>query len=233
MEKPAKEEKELRGIKAIVLDFDGTLAVLNIDFSSMREKLLELMGRFGVSEGEIKERYILEMIGEVYEILSKERPSHALEFYQNAHKILHDIEIRSAEDGRLLYGALETLRKLRANGLKIGIVTRNCEEAVRKVFPDIDKYCDIFISRDRIMNVKPHPDHLLSVTKALGILPKEAFMIGDHPIDIQVGKKVGMKTIGVLTGRTKREEFEKAEADYILKDILEVCEFLTIHKDRR
>lgn len=222
-----KEEKELRGIKAIVLDFDGTLAVLNIDFSFMRERLLELMGQFGISEKGIKERYILEMIREVYKVLKKERSSHAMEFYQKAHQILHDIEIKAAEEGRLLCGALEVLRTLRSKGLKIGVITRNCEEAVRKVFPDIDKYCDIFISRDRIVNVKPHPDHLLSVTKALDISPEEAFMIGDHPIDIQVGKKVGMKTIGVLTGRTKREEFEEAEADYILGDILEVCEFFT------
>ena len=43
-------------------------------------------------------------------------------------------------------------------------------------------------------------------------------MVGDHIIDIQAGKRVGMKTIGVLTGRTKKEEFEKAGADYILRD---------------
>jgi phosphoglycolate phosphatase len=47
-------------------------------------------------------------------------------------------------------------------------------------------------------------------------------MVGDHPIDIQVGKKVGMKTVGVMTGRTKKEEFEKAGADYILKEVSEV-----------
>jgi len=47
-------------------------------------------------------------------------------------------------------------------------------------------------------------------------------MVGDHPIDILAGKRVGMKTIGVLTGRTKREEFEKAGADYILRDASEI-----------
>jgi phosphoglycolate phosphatase-like HAD superfamily hydrolase len=50
--------------------------------------------------------------------------------------------------------------------------------------------------------------------------------VGDHFIDIQAGKRVGMKTIGVLTGRTKKEEFEKAGADYVLKDVTEICGLL-------
>jgi phosphoglycolate phosphatase len=56
----------------------------------------------------------------------------------------------------------------------------------------------------------------------LKISGEEAVMVGDHTIDIQAGKRVGMKTVGVLTGRTKKEEFEKAGADYILGDTTEV-----------
>ncbi|MCJ7703989.1 MAG: HAD family hydrolase, partial [Desulfobacterales bacterium] len=123
-----------------------------------------------------------------------------------------------------------TLRMLRLWGIKVGIVTRNCEEAVRKVFPDIDDYCDVFISRDSVDKVKPHPDHLNSTLGALKVSGEEAVMVGDHIIDIQAGKKVGMKTVGVLTGRINREEFEKAGADYILRDVSEIYPLL---KDKR
>ena len=64
---------------------------------------------------------------------------------------------------------LETLDYLRRRGIKVGIVTRNCEEAVRRVFPDIDAFCDAFVSRDAVKRVKPHPDHLTFVMKALRI----------------------------------------------------------------
>jgi phosphoglycolate phosphatase len=57
---------------------------------------------------------------------------------------------------------------------------------------------------------------------SLKISGKEAMMVGDHIIDIQAGKRVGMKTVGVLTGRTKKEEFESAGADYVLRDASEV-----------
>jgi phosphoglycolate phosphatase len=216
----------LHHIKAIIFDFDGTLAVLNIDFSSMRERIFDLMRRYSVGEELIEERYLLEIIEEVYRILWEKNPSIAEKFYQEAHQILYEIELGAAEKGRLIPGTETTLKILRGKGKRVGIVTRNCEDAVRKVFPAIDDFCDVFISRNSIKKVKPHPDHLTSTMKMLDVSGEEAVMIGDHTIDIQAGKKVGMKTIGVLTGRTKREDFEKAGADYILREASEICKLL-------
>jgi phosphoglycolate phosphatase len=220
------KQDQPRSIRAVVFDFDGTLAVLNIDFSEMREQVFELMKRYGVNEEKIEERYLLEIIDEVVHILNQKNTAAAETFYQEAHRILHEVELKAAEEGKLLPGARETLRSLRGKGLKVGIVTRNCEEAVRKVFPDIEAFCDVFVSRDSIKNVKPHPEHLTSVLKALHVTGEETVMVGDHIIDIQAGKRVGMRTIGVLTGRVKKEEFEKAGADYILGDASEVSRLI-------
>ena len=218
--------RKLHHIKAFIFDFDGTLAVLNIDFSFMRGKVFDLMKRYGVSEELVEERYLLEIIDEVYQILWTKDPSGAEDFYQKAHQILHEIEMKAAEKGSLIPGTEATLRSLRKKEIKVGIITRNCEDAVRKVFPNIDEYCDVFVSRNSVKKVKPHPDHLTYVMESLKISGEESMMVGDHIIDIQAGKRVGMKTIGVLTGRINKEEFEKAGADYILRDASEVCKLL-------
>jgi phosphoglycolate phosphatase len=212
----------LHAIKAVIFDFDGTLAVLNIDFSSMRERIFDLVRRYGIKEDAIQEKYLLEIIDEVYEMLWKTNPSDAETFYQESHDILHQVEMRAAEKGRLIPGAEGTLKRLREKGIKVGIITRNCENAVRKVFPQIEDFCDVFVSRNSIKKVKPHPDHLTRVMGSLKISGEEAVMVGDHIIDIQAGKRVGMKTMGVLTGRTKKEEFEKAGADYVLTSVSEI-----------
>lgn len=212
----------LHPIKAIIFDFDGTLAFLNIDFFLMRERIFDLMRRYGVKEETIQEKYLLEIIDEVYQILWEKNPSHAEAFYQESHHILHEVEMRAAEKGKLIPGTEATLKSLRKKGIKIGIITRNCEEAVRKVFPGIDDFCDVFVSRNSVKKVKPHPDHLTYVMESLKTSGEESVMVGDHIIDIQAGKRVGMKTIGVLTGRIKKEEFEKAGADYILRDASEI-----------
>ena len=216
----------LHAIKAVIFDFDGTLAVLNIDFSAMRERVFDLMRRSGIHEEAIREKYLLEIIEEVYEMLWEKNPFGAERFYQESHDILHEVEMKAAGKGRLIPGAVGTLKGLREKGIKVGIITRNCEDAVRRVFPEIDDFCDIFVSRNSVKKVKPHPDHLTRVMNSLKISGEEATMVGDHIIDIQAGKRVGMKTIGVLTGRTKKEEFEKAGADYILKDASEVYKLM-------
>ena len=226
---PHKQD-QLRDIRAVVFDFDGTLAVLNIDFSEMRGQVFELMRKYGVNEEKIEERYLLEIIDEVVQILNQKNTSTAETFYQEAHQILHEVELRAAEEGKLLPGVEAALKSLRDKGLKVGIVTRNCEEAVRKVVPDIEAFCDVFVPRDLIKRVKPHPEQLTSVLKALHVTGGETVMVGDHTIDIQAGKRVGMRTIGVLTGRVKKEEFEKAGADYVLKDASEVCRLIARQK---
>ncbi len=214
-------------LKAMIFDFDGTLAVLNIDFGLMKGRVIEWMKGFGVAEERIKEKYLLEIIDEVYYFLMEEgNASRAERFYHGAHQILQTVEFEAAGEGRLIRGSKETLAFIRERGIKVGIVTRNCEEAVRRVFPNINAYCDAFVSRDSVKRVKPHPDHLVSVMKALKVSEEEAVMIGDHVLDIQAGKRVGMKTVAVLTGRIKKEEFEKAGADYILGDVSEICELL-------
>jgi phosphoglycolate phosphatase len=218
---------ENHSIKAMVFDFDGTLAVLTIDFSLMRRRVLEWMNTFGIGEERVRERYLLEIIEEVYHLLVKENnPSEAERFYQGSHQILREVELEAATGGKLIPGSKEILNWLRQKGMKVGIVTRNCEEAVRKVFPDIDAHCDVFVSRDGVKKVKPHPDHLTSVLRALQVSGPETVMVGDHVLDILAGKKVGMRTIGVLTGYIKKEEFERAEADFILGDVSKISRLL-------
>ncbi len=220
------QKTQLGIIKAVIFDFDGTLAVLNIDFSLMRERIFDLMRKFGIRHETIQEKYLLEITDEVYQTLREKNPSGAEAFYQESHHILHEVEMKAAGAGRLIPGMEATLKRLRRKGIRIGIITRNCEDAVRKVFPGINDFCDVFVSRNSVKKVKPHPDHLTYVMKRLKISGEEAVMVGDHMIDVQAGRRVGMKTIGVLTGRTKKEELERAGADYILRDASEVCKLL-------
>ena len=211
-------------IKAMVFDFDGTLAVLTIDFGLMRRRVLDWMKTYGIGEERIHEKYLLEIIEEIRRVMVEEnRAKEAEMFFDGAHQILKEVELEAAAGGKLIPGSKEVLYSLRERGVKVGIVTRNCEDAVRRVFPDIDAYSDVFVSRDGVKKVKPHPDHLTSVMRALRVTGSEAVMVGDHVLDILAGKKVGMKTVGVLTGYIKREEFEKAGADYILKSVSEIC----------
>jgi phosphoglycolate phosphatase len=203
-------------IKAIVFDFDGTLARLNIDFSVMRSSIRNLMTDFQIPEGEITDLHILEMIdaGGVY--LKELRPADAVVFRSRAHELVTRMEIEAADQGALLDGTRMLLAELAGRSIRAGVVTRNCRIAVLKVFPDIARHCQAFLTREDTEHVKPHPEHLRSALRALGVAPAEAIMVGDHPLDILLGRKTGTYTVGVLTGRAGREDLRSAHADLII-----------------
>src|SRR4030042_1345732 len=167
-------------VKAVIFDFDGTLAVLNIDFSFMRKQVFDLIRRFGVKEESIRQKHALDVIDEVSAILFQGSSSAAQDFYESAHDLLHEIEMEAAKEGKLLPRVEETLADLRKKGIKVGIVTRNCADAVRRVFPKIDDFCDVFVSRNSVKNVKPHPEHLTPAMKGLRVSGIETVMVGDH-----------------------------------------------------
>ena len=212
-----KDKRKEPAIKAVIFDFDGTLAVLNIDFVPIKEEILNLIEEYGVARESLREKYLLEIIEEAHSlVLERERRS-ADQFKEKAHTMVVERELEAASRGRLLPGVEPMLKGLRAAGLKVGIVTRNCDRAVRRVFPHMESLCDVFLSRDSVKKVKPDPHHLATLLDRLGVSERNVLMVGDHPMDILAGKRAGMRTTGVLTGRTTREELGKAGADYVLE----------------
>jgi phosphoglycolate phosphatase len=128
-----------------------------------------------------------------------------------------DREVAGALNSHLFPGVKEMLVELRRRGIKTGILTRNCLEAVTAIFPDIRVYSDAVVTRDDTERVKPHPDHIRAVLRILNEEPVHSAMVGDHPMDILVGKGVGALSIGVLTGYSGMADLEGAGADLILE----------------
>jgi phosphoglycolate phosphatase len=213
-------------IKAVILDFDGTLAVLNIDFAPIREEILNLIEGYGVARESLREKYLLETIDECYSILLKRKRHTAERFREKAHQILVERELAAASTSRLLPGVESMLRKLKEAGLKVGIVTRNCDRAVRRIVPHIESLCDIFLSRDSVKRVKPDPYHLAAIFDKMKVSGRHGMMVGDHPMDILAGKRVGMRTVGVLTGRATRDELLETGADHVLESASQVISLI-------
>jgi phosphoglycolate phosphatase len=209
-------QNEFSSIRAFVFDFDGTLARLNIDFHLMRSAVQNLMGDFDIPLDGIANLHILEMIDAAGACLAELCAPEASVFVARAHDLITEIEIQAAEEGELLDGTRALLAELLKRSIRTGIVTRNCRTAVLKVFPEIDCYCQVFLARNDTTHVKPHPEHLRSALRALDVLPSQAAMVGDHPIDILLGRRTGTFTIGVLTGHSGREALCMANADLII-----------------
>lgn len=205
--------------KAIVFDFDGTLAKLNIDFSGMRAGILDLVADYRIPADGITNLHILEMIEAAGARLTLHSPDEAALFSRAAYALITRIEIEAASDGTLFAGTKTLLTELGRRSIRTGVVTRNCKAAVIKTFPDIDHYCQAVLTRDDAYRVKPNPEHLMTTLSLLGTDPAAAVMVGDHPLDIQLGRETGTYTIGVLSGHSTREALFGAGADLILPGV--------------
>jgi phosphoglycolate phosphatase len=111
------------------------------------------------------------------------------------------------------------LKGLQERKIKTGIITRTCRDVLKQVFPDMDEYIHIAVTREDIRKVKPVPAHVREALRLLGVEPEDALMVGDHPTDIQAGNAQNVKTVGVLSGRTDVKAFQEAGAAFIFEDI--------------
>ena len=209
-------------LKAVVFDFDGTLAELHLDFAEMKRQLRVLAQEYFQDLLQAPQTPALEWLETLTVSLHQRDEAAAFELEERAGSLIKEIELEAAHRGSLFPFTRSILRELRQAQIKVAIITRNCEEAVRIVFPDLDQYCQGFLARDHVHLVKPDPDHLLRALEKIGALPETALMVGDHPLDMQTGKRAGVLTAGVWSGNASRDDLNRAGANLTARNCQEL-----------
>jgi phosphoglycolate phosphatase len=212
-------------ITGVVFDFDGTLTELTLDFKGMRDALEAIVVRY-LSPEALRRFNDLLMLEMIYAV-EKRLGSKGTVFRGEAFSLLRVIEVDAARGKEVFPYTRNVLDSLKKMGVALGVMTRNCGDAVRKVFPDIDAYVDAVVTREDVPIVKPDPAHPIAVLRRLGVQPQKALLVGDHPTDVEAGRAAGSRTVGVLSGKARRSEMVLAKADYIVDDIRQVPEIVT------
>lgn len=213
-------------LSAVIFDFDGTLATGRYDFQAMRDRVYELAESYGVARESLSGLYVLEAVAEAATRIDSSG-GNATRFRAEADAIILDVEMRGATEAALLPGIAEALAALRRRGYRLAIVTRNSRQVIETITGASSISCDAFLTREAVIRVKPHPDHLLAALSAIGCAAIEAAMVGDHPMDIAAGRAVGTATIGVLTGAGDRDTLTAAGADLVVESVVDVAAMLT------
>lgn len=213
-------------ITTIIYDFDGTLATCPYDFAYMRRVVLDTAAEFGIPEAHLDEVGLLETIEAGTEYLSSNAvmSSH---FRTLAMGRLAELEYEVAAVTELLPGVVQMQQDLREKGYRTGIVTRNSYAAVCRIIGSAALTYDALLCRDHVELPKPNPAHVLQILKLLGSSPQESIMVGDHPMDIAMGKAAGMRTVAVLTGQSTEAELASTAPDYLLPSVIEMARLLT------
>ncbi|MBD8062063.1 HAD-IIIA family hydrolase [Oceanitalea stevensii] len=128
---------------------------------------------------------------------------------------------------RTVAGAAESLRRLRAGGLLIGMVTNQSGVARGLIAAEDvgrvnERVQDLLGSFDVVEHCphgpedgctcrKPGPGMVLRAARALGVEPHECVVVGDIGADVGAARAAGARAVLVPTPVTREEEVEQAE----------------------
>jgi pyrophosphatase PpaX len=214
----------LQGVKAILFDLDGTLVDSSQAIVRAVEEALESRGLkcdsvqvvkiiglpleniFGVLAPNLSEQKIWQLVNEYRK-------------YYMAHHL---------ENTTIHSSAQLVLRKLKAKGFKLGIITAKYKEPVMDVLShfDILELFDAVVTGYEVQKHKPAPDIVLEAAKRLGVDPKQCVVVGDSPVDVQAGKRAGAFTVALLSNTYERKPLEDTKPTIIIEKLQEILKLL-------
>jgi len=188
------------GLKTVIFDLDDTLIKSKIPFKKMKIRIIEYLRKAGVSPSVISEDMMIFEITRkaVEDLKSKGFSEEYIEkVISEVTRLMNEVELESADDATLIPGVPETIRALKSNGLKIGLMTRSCRKYAEKILKRFGllRYFDAILARDDVAYPKPNPSHAIELLKLLNSSVEEAVFIGDHWSDAECARRAGLRFI--------------------------------------
>lgn len=209
--------------QAVLFDLDGTLIISKIDFYAMTQGVADMAKEYGIEDPILNQ---IDVLHSIQFCMRNLNPKDASIFQMKSEQLLVDIELSAAKDARPADGALELLQRLTDAQIKVGIVTRNCREYAELVLANYPLPHDLLLTRNDVTKTKPDPEQLLLALKTFQIRPELSLMVGDHQMDIEGGKRAGMKTAGILLPSRPEDFFDGMKPDILVRRLHEITEWI-------
>jgi putative hydrolase of the HAD superfamily len=171
------------------------------------------------AERQLEELDILTLFDEAFAGIGYKLPR---ELLREVAELDHDVLAKSV---RIEPETIETLEKLRADGMKLGMVS-NVSQLPELLWRDLEnfglrKLLDGVAFSSEIGVRKPRPQIFLHALDAMGSNPAEAVFVGDRLVDDIAGAHaVGMRA--VLTRQYRKEEPDDIAPDAVIETMSEL-----------
>lgn len=213
-------------ITTLLFDFDGTLLDTN---ELIIQTFQHVLGSH--YPGKYERVDILPFLGptleETFGSVELEKMEQLIKEYRAWNKLMHD-ELSSEFDG-----VSETMRLLKAAGMKMAIVSTKRKDMVMRGLEllDVEGVFDEVIALEDVTRTKPDPEPILLALERLGATADEALMIGDNYHDIVGGKNAGVRTAGVAWSAKGEAFLQTFNPDYMLQHITDLHQLVKGEKE--
>lgn len=187
--------------KCAIFDLDGTLVNTIDDLGAATDDVLRHYGRTPKWSQEDYKKFVgngaKKLVERAFEHqLSEKQLEEAYALFKvkyNAVKMDH---------AHAYPGIQDALDALKAQGIRLGVVTNKPAEAAKGMVEQIFGvgYFDVIIGATDDLPKKPNPTTVRMALEALHCTPKQAMYFGDSDVDMITGRNAGIETIGVSWG---------------------------------
>jgi phosphoglycolate phosphatase-like HAD superfamily hydrolase len=238
------EPKYLEPLLGIVFDLDGTLVLSHHDFVRMRQNLIRIAEKYGVTPGRLS---VDDPIHRTVEKAREEMRTSGLpegnlfRFEAEYHKTIDAIEMEALPRTVARSGAEPLLRALTQRGFRIGLLTRSSEAFARGalVKTGLGTYFSYLRTRSTPGPAKPSPESLLALLREMEVPRDRAVFVGDHLIDAECATAARVRFYAVLAdpseaaGSTQSEaRFLAGGASAVAKDLVQLARQLDVTAPR-
>lgn len=203
--------------KALIFDFDGTLADTSAGIIATEQATLKAMGFPPADEEDIKKGIGLPLRGSI--AVGTHLPEELLD---KACDLYHSLFYEVALDKITLFdGIREALQTFHDAGFRMAIATSRNTPSLIYLLENmgIRDYFEDLANGTMVANPKPAPDMVLYLLERMKLDASEVIVIGDTTYDLMMGSGAGCRTCGVTYGNHKKELLKTAAPDYIIDDM--------------
>ena len=208
-------------IKAVIFDWDGTLADTKIAVVRSFKKVL-VEAACLVSDDFIERRIGIGTKRTLEQALKECNVRFDDTMLENLAVEKIRIQARLTNIVSLFDGAIELLEELQGR-IKIALATMSSRKVVDKLLSEkrIGGYFDVVVSADEIFSPKPDPEVFFVSAAKLGVKPEDCVVVEDSVFGVRAAKAAEMKCIAVSSGAYSREELQEENPDLMINSLVE------------
>lgn len=200
----------MAGVRAVILDIDGTLIDSNAAHARSFVQAAEELGipSPGVDEilrliGMGGDKLIPKVFGFAHDSSDGEKLDERKgEIFRSRH----------LSNLRPTPGARPLLERLSGDGYTLVVATSASEDDLKGLLDraGVRDLIEGATSADEVDESKPEPDVVQAALKQAGVAPHEAIMLGDTPYDVEASLRAGVPIIAVRSGGWRDEALQGA-----------------------
>ena len=124
----------------------------------------------------------------------------------------------------LVEGGRDALDTLARRGYCLGIVTSGSRFRVSRELKTLG-LTEIFgtvVCHEDVVQKKPHPEGLYTAMRHLNKRPDICCYVGDSPVDVEMGKRAGVQTIGIIGAYPSSRELHRTNPDFCFDSLAQL-----------